>query len=162
LPAPGSVLTLAERLTLPVFLSSPLPIEANPWAILSWDSALLHGMSRSPCPQPLDRRTPLMGFLAPTALWEKGVHGSSFTRRAPRFCRVSACESHLAGYGAARRLSQPLSGLLPPSTVLPFSDRWRSWGSPFRGLTHPRSPDGSSSSACPLDVSPDGWPSPET
>jgi len=46
--------------------------------------------------------------------------------------------------------------LLPLSAVPPFSDGWRSWGSPYRGLFLPRSSDGSSPPACPLDVSPSG------
>jgi hypothetical protein len=37
----------------------------------------------------------------------------------PGFAEVSTCESHPAGYGAALRFSQPPSGLLPPSTLLP-------------------------------------------
>jgi len=162
LPAPGPVLTLAERPTPPVFPASPWPTEATLWAILSWGSALLHGMSRSPRPRSLDQQAPLLGFLAPTALRARGVHGPPVTRRAPRSCRASVCGSHPAGYGAARRLSQPLSGLLPPSAVLPFPGRWRSWGSPFREFIHPRSPDDSSPPACPLDVPPDSWPSPMT
>jgi hypothetical protein len=61
--------------------------------------------------------------------------------RAPRSCRDFAGRSHPAGYGAAHRFSQPLSGLLPPSAVLPFSGRWRSWGCALQGFvpaTQPR------------------------
>jgi hypothetical protein len=50
--------------------------------------------------------------------------------------------------------------LLPPSTVLPFSGRWHSWGWPYRGLFLPRSPSDSSPLACPPGVAPIGWPSP--
>jgi len=50
--------------------------------------------------------------------------------------------------------------LLPPSAGPPFSGRWRSWGSPFRGFFLPRSPDSSSLPACPLDVVPAGRASP--
>jgi hypothetical protein len=46
--------------------------------------------------------------------------------------------------------------LLPPATTLPFSDRWRSWDSPFRGLLLSRSLDGSSPPKCPPDVPPTG------
>jgi hypothetical protein len=61
--------------------------------------------------------------------------------RAPRFCRDCAGGSHPTGYGAAHRFSQPRSGLLPPSAVLPFSGRWRSWGCALQGVvpaTQPR------------------------
>jgi hypothetical protein len=54
--------------------------------------------------------------------------------RAPRCCRDCADGSHPVGYGAAHRFSQPRSGLLPPSAVLPFSDRWRSWGLALQGF----------------------------
>lgn len=61
--------------------------------------------------------------------------------RAPRFCRESIGRSHSADYGAACRFSQPHSGLFPLPHVLPFSDRWRSWGSTLQGVvpsTKPR------------------------
>lgn len=45
-----------------------------------------------------------------------------------------------------------------PSPSCHISDRWRSWVLPFRGLLLASSPDDSSSPACPLDVSPVGWP----
>lgn len=71
-------------------------------------------------------------------------------------CPGSASGSHPTGYGAAHRFSQPLSDLFlsPPSHH--FSGRWRSWGSPYRGLTLSRSPGDSSSPAYPLDVAPTG------
>jgi hypothetical protein len=50
--------------------------------------------------------------------------------------------------------------LLPLSAAPPFSDGWRSWGSPFRGLILARSPGDSSSPAYPLDVAPAGCASP--
>jgi hypothetical protein len=127
LPAPGPTSALAAP-ALPVFLASPLPGDATLRAILSWGSALLHGMSRSPCPRPPRTRAPLMGFLAPSALEEEGTHG-------PRGCplelpggwaRDSADESHLAGYGAAHRLSQPRSGFWFP----PPSCRFQTGGAP--------------------------------
>jgi len=74
--------------------------------------------------------------------------------------RDSAGGSRPAGYGAAHRFSQPLSGL----PLLPPSCHFQTGGAPgvplFRGLFRPRSPDGSSPPACPLDVPPVGWPSP--
>jgi len=63
LPAPGTDLVLAEHPTLPVFPSLSTPKEATPWAILSWGSVLLHGISRCPRPRPLDRRHLSWGFV---------------------------------------------------------------------------------------------------
>jgi len=57
-----------------------------------------------------------------------------FPGLAPRFCRESVNRSHPADYGAACRLSQPLSGFLPLPAVLPFSDRWHSGDSTLQGL----------------------------
>jgi len=70
--------------------------------------------------------------------------------------RESASGSHPASYGAAPRFSQPLSGLLPLTSVPPFSDGWRSWGCALQGLHLSRSPDSSSPPAYPLDVLPSG------
>jgi hypothetical protein len=74
LPAPGTTSALAERPVLPVFLPPPAPKDATPWAILSWGSALLHGVSRSPCPGSLDRGHLSWGFVAPSTLEEERVH----------------------------------------------------------------------------------------
>jgi hypothetical protein len=63
-----------KRLTLPVFPPLLMPEEATPRAILSWDSVLLHGISRTLRPRSLDLRPPLLGFLAPSAHEEEGVH----------------------------------------------------------------------------------------
>lgn len=55
--------------------------------------------------------------------------------------RESADGSQPASYGAAPRFSKPLSGLLPLTSVPPFSDGWRSWGYALQGfapLTKPR------------------------
>jgi hypothetical protein len=57
------------------------------------------------------------------------------------FRRNSAGWSHPASYGAALRLSQPLSGFILPFTHLPFSGSWHSWGFALQGLmplTKPR------------------------
>lgn len=74
--------------------------------------------------------------------------------------QASASESHLADYGAALRFFQPFSGILPLTTLLPFSDRWRSWGLPYRELLLPRSSNVSSTLTCPLDVAPLGCAAP--
>jgi hypothetical protein len=147
-------LTLAERPTLPVFLALSMSKEATPWTILSWGSTLLHGMSRSLCPGSVDLRAPLLGFLAPTALWEKGVHVPPVTRQAP---------GH-PGFAPAVPIppaTVPLSGFPNLAAVffLPSpSCRFQAGGAPgvlpFRGLFHPRSPGSSSPPACPPDVSP--------
>lgn len=103
------------------------------------------------------RATPLMGFVPPAA--HKRKESPRPVRPEPEGApEISAprCArgSRFPGYGAAPRLSQPLSGLVPLSPVLPFSGRWRSWGLSFRGLVLTRSFDGSSPPTCPLDVSP--------
>jgi hypothetical protein len=102
------------------------------------------------------------GWRESTSLAGTGNHlrGSRHRLGLPGVARESTGGSQSTGYGAARRFSQPLSGLLPLTAVLPFSERWRSWGCPFRGLILLRSPDGSSPPACPPDVSPLGWPAP--
>jgi hypothetical protein len=103
-----------------------------------------------------------MGRRESTSLAGTGSHlrGARHRLGPPGFPRASTSGSQSAGYGAAHRFSQPPSGVLPLTTVLPFSGRWRSWGCPFRGLHLLRSPDGSSPPACPPDVAPSGWPAP--
>jgi hypothetical protein len=138
LPVPGTTLALAERPILPVFLPPSAPTDATPWAILSWGSVLLHGMSRSLRHRSLDRRHLSWGS---TPLQRTGRREStSDFRRLPGFAGVSVHGSHPADYGAARRFSQPLSGFLPLPTVPRFSRGWRSWGLPYRGFpsTKPR------------------------
>ena len=85
MPVPGTTLALAERPILPVFLPPSAPTDATPWAILSWGSALLHGISRSLRHRSLNRRHLSWGFDAATTLWEKRVHVR--LSPAPRFCR---------------------------------------------------------------------------
>jgi len=142
-------------MALPVFLLPPAPQDATLGAILSWVSVLLHGIIRSPCQRHLDRRH-LSGGLIP--LQRMGWRESTSVRlpgSAPWCCQGSAIGSHTNRYGAARRFSQPHSGLLPLPTVPRFSRGRRSWGSPYRGLCLPRSPDDSSPPAYPLDVAPE-------
>jgi len=74
------------------------------------------------------------------------------TRPSSPVARESTSGFHAASYGVARRFSQPLSDLFPLPNVLPFSGRWRSGGSRFRGLIRPRNPGNSSPPACSLDV----------
>jgi hypothetical protein len=62
---------------LPVFLHPPAPKDATPRAILSWCSALLHGLTRRSRPRSLDRGHLSWGSVAPTALEEKRVHVQS-------------------------------------------------------------------------------------
>jgi hypothetical protein len=81
-----------------------------------------------------------------SALRRESPRSSGLPVRGPG--RVSdqdfAGESHLARYGAAPRLSQPFSGLVPLSTVSRFSREWHSWDFPFRGFILPQSLDDSS------------------
>jgi len=94
--------------------------------------------SRSLRHRSLDRRHLSWGF---TPLRRTGRREStSDFRRLPGFAGVSVRGSHPADYGVAHRFSQPLSDLLPLSTVPPFSGGWRPCGSPSRGLFLSRSP----------------------
>lgn len=79
-------------------------------------------------------RAPLMGFHAPSAHKVERVHVRPVSRSALPVARESTSRFHPAGYGVAHRLSQPLGDLLPLSAALPFSDRWRSWGSALQGI----------------------------
>jgi hypothetical protein len=111
-------------------------------------------------PPPISRsEAPLLGFLP----LQRSRRRESTSRRFPG--GLPGLTQVVAG-GPTRRLrcrSQvfPTSQrLLPLSAAPPFSDGWRSWGSPYRGLILTRSPDDSSPSACPLDVSPTDCASP--
>jgi hypothetical protein len=72
----------------------------------------------------------------------------------PGGARGFISRSHLADYGAARRFSQPLSGLFLSLPSRHFQAGGTRGVVPFRELFLPRSPDDSSSPACPLDVDP--------
>lgn len=139
MPVPGSASTSAERPALPVFLSPPVLEEATLRAILSWGSALLHGLgSRHPPPASLPVATSL-GVLRPYSALGEGSPRPAL-RRAPRSCRgirtrvpprVLRCRSQV--FSTSQRL-------LPPSAVPPFSGGWRSWGSSLQGLIPPTQP----------------------
>jgi hypothetical protein len=68
----------------------------------------------------------------------------------------SASGSHPAGYGVARRFSQPLSDFCLSPPLCHFQADGTPGVRPFRGLFLPRSPGDSSPPACPPDVSPIG------
>jgi hypothetical protein len=70
--------------------------------------------------------------------------------------RESTSRSHPAGYGAAHRFSQPLSGFFLSKPSCHFQTGCTPGVPPYRGLLLPRSPDDSSSPAYPPDVSPAG------
>jgi len=139
LPAPGSVLTLAERPTLPVFPRRPhtrkrLLVHSSPGVRPSFTAS-----SQRPRPRPLDRRHLSWGF---SPLQRIGRREST-ARRFP--------DGHPGFPGLHRRVpprqlrcrSQAFSTsqrLLPPLAVLPFSDRWRSWGSTLQGFIPPTQP----------------------
>jgi len=117
-----------------------MPKEATPWAILSWGSSLLHGISRSLRLRPLDQQAPLLGFSAPTAHEVKGVHVSPVSRRAPRFCRGIRQQVPTRWLRCRSQVFSTSQRLLPPSAALPFSGRWRSWGSALQGFSSHAAP----------------------
>jgi hypothetical protein len=85
-------------------------------------------------PSPSRARAPLLGF-RPLQRMQRGGP------RPP--CLVGpvvAPAFPTAGYGAARRLSQPLSDFYPASPSHHVSGGWRSWGSPFRGFSTHEAP----------------------
>jgi len=112
-----------RRLALPVFLASPSPEGATPQAFLSWSWKFLHGMSWSLCnwwKHTVNINRISHGVCVPfSALWKR-VHVLP-ALPVSRFSSVkllglfrtksSLAGSILASYGAALRLSQPLSDL---------------------------------------------------
>jgi len=115
-----------------------------------------------PKPPPLASRpqATLLGFSAPTAHEEKGIHVSPVARRAPRFCRGirQRVPTH-----RLRCRSQVFSTSQRPSSSLHRPAVFRQvalLGFCPSGVFHPRSPGSSSQPACPPDVHPSGWPSP--
>jgi hypothetical protein len=80
--------------------------------------------------------------------------------RAPRFSGVPPAGPTLpATVSLTGFLNLPATSFLPPPACH-VSDRWRSWGSPFRGFASHEDPASSSPPACPLDISPAGCASP--
>lgn len=137
---PGSVLTLAEPLTLPVFLRLPMSRDATPWTILSWGFVLLHGISHKPADS-LSSTGASPEVCSPSALHSLGVHVrpvqarfGSLDPRAQILLAIPTCRLR-----HRPRLSQPLDGLFLPRPSCHVSDRSRSWGLPFRGLCFSRS-----------------------
>jgi hypothetical protein len=105
--------------------------------------------------RPLDRRHLSWGFVAPSVLEEReSTSQSGCPFWAPWWCQGVHQPFPLADYGAARRFSQPLSGLFLSSPSRHFQAGGTRGVLPFRELFLPRSPDDSSSPACPLDVDP--------
>jgi hypothetical protein len=131
-----------KRTAHPVFLHPPAPKDATPWAILSWGSVPLHGLSQSLRPRPLDRRHLSWGLrplqrskeervhVRPVARFgHPGVTGGLHQQVPP--CQLR-CRSQV--FSTSQRL-------LPLSSALPFSGRWHSWGSALQGFvpsTQPR------------------------
>jgi hypothetical protein len=109
LPAPGMTLASAERPILPVFLPPSAPSDATPRAILSWGSALLHGISRRLRHRSLDRRHLSWGSLPLQRASRRASTSVRLPGRPTGFAGVSARGSHPADYGVAHRFSQPLS-----------------------------------------------------
>jgi len=117
LPAPGTILASAERAILPVFLPPSAPSDATPRAILSWGSALLHGISRRLRHRSFDRRHLSWGSAPLQRSRRREFTSVRLPGRPTGFAGVSARGSHPADYGVAHRFSQPLSDfyLSPPS-----------------------------------------------
>jgi hypothetical protein len=112
-------------------------------------------------PWPLSRGQLSWDFVPLQRIQATGVHVLPFNGKAVRqqsenHCRLSVNRSHPADYGAALRLSQPLSDFAPPAALLPFSDKWRSWGCVLQGFFLSQSPDSSSPPVYPVDVAPAG------
>jgi len=105
----------------------------------------------------LDTEAPLMGFLSPSAhMGEESPRPRRLPGSAPRFCRGMCRRVPPRRLRCRSQVFSTSQRLLPLFTVPPFSGGWRSWGSPFRGLILPRSPDDSSPPDYPHDVSPAG------
>jgi hypothetical protein len=149
----------ARAAAQPVFLPLHVPRDATLWTILSWVSAPLHGVSRTSRQRHLCRRHLSWGFNRPYSAYRRrestsvrspcgprsglpGVTGVVRQRVPPRRLR---CRSQV--FPTSQRL-------LPLPAPSPFSDEWRSWGSPYRGLLSVRSLDDSSPSTYPRDVPP--------
>lgn len=151
-----------KRPALPVFLHPPAPKDATPWTILSWVSALLHGMSRSLRPRPLGRGHLSWGSFAPTALGVERVHvPTGYPARLPgSYPRGSPT-------GPTPPATVPLTGFPNLSAAFflsPPSYHFQAGGArgvtPFRGLFLLCSPGDSSPPACPHDVPPAGCANP--
>jgi len=103
-----------------------------------------------------------LGVLPPTALMgsESSRLGPVARLELPRLSLGVPPTVPPAGYGAAHRFSQPLSGL----SLSPPSHHFQMGGAPgvlpFRGFILPRSPASSSLTACLLGVAPVGCAAP--
>jgi len=139
---------------LPVFLPPPKPKDATLWAILSWGSALLHGMSRLLHPGPLGR-----GYLSWGLMPLRRFGSRESTPRS-----VSLAGSPVprdSPTGPTPPTTVPFAGFLSLSTAfflsLP-SCHFQAGGahgvSSFRGSFLPHSLVDSSPTTCPLDVLP--------
>jgi hypothetical protein len=93
-------------------------------------------------PPPVSRQmAPLLGFRAPSTLEEERVHvPNPVARWAPRFCRGVGRRFPGRRLRCRSQVFPTSQRLLPLPALPPFSDGWRSWGSPFRGLILSRSP----------------------
>jgi hypothetical protein len=84
-----------------------------------------------------------MGFWCPSAHSVARVHVRLASQpailppassRSPKPSSSSTKGSHTLCYGAALRLSQPLSDLVPLTATPPFSGRWHSWACVLQGF----------------------------
>lgn len=103
-------------------------------------------------------KAPLLGFRAPSAhTREENPRLRRLPGRAPRVMNPGICRQ--VPPCRLRCRSQVFSTsqrLLPLPPAPPFSDGFRSWGLPYRGLILPRSPGYSSPPVSPHDVAPAG------
>lgn len=163
----------------PVFLPPPLPKDATPWALLSWGSTPLHGMSRSTLlPTPITRtviESHSLGVHCPFSACRKRESTSRPVLPVAQLHRKSSPTlSQPVQARASYRTGSPLTVPIPPATeplpgfpnlsaaffLSPPSHHFQMGGAhgvtPSRGLHLPRSPDSSSLPAYPLDVIPSG------
>jgi hypothetical protein len=120
-------------MTQPVFLPQPAPKDATPWAFLSWGSAPLHGVARSPCPRPLDRGyLPWGSASLQRSRWREST-SCRLPGQAPWLCQGVRRQVPSRRLRRRSQVFPTSQRLVPLSALPPFSDGWRSWDSPFRG-----------------------------
>jgi hypothetical protein len=132
-------------------------MDATPSAILSWGSALLHGLSRKSPPRISRYRGTSPGVSVPVS-----AAGRRESTSAPVARLGAPVLPGCVPAGPTPPTTVPLTGFLDLSATSSslhrpaIFRRVALWGSPFRGLILPRSPGDSSPPDYPHDVSPAG------
>jgi hypothetical protein len=108
----------------------------------------------------LDRRHLSWGFTPLQRSRRRESTSRPVARWAPRFCRGVRRRIPIRRLRRRSQVFPTSQRLVPLPAVPPFSDGWRSWGSPFRGFILPQSPDDFSSPEYPRDVPPTGCATP--